>query len=88
MVMLLALVVTVGPALGFYLFMGRSLKRLWALALMSVAVIRVCWFNSQASGWMLALGFGWLCLVGLVVWGLALRTPRPEPHAAQGLNPS
>ena len=79
---------TLGPALGFYLFFGRPLKWLWWLALVSVAVVRICWRNPQASEWMQVAGTCWFCFAGLVIWARALRGPRTEADSPLGLNPS
>ncbi|MBN9420732.1 hypothetical protein ABS71_10405 [bacterium SCN 62-11] len=77
-----------GPALGFYFFFGRPLKWLWWLALVSVAVVRICWWNPQASGRMQVAGLCWFCFAGLVIWARALRTPTAEVDSTPGFNPS
>ncbi len=54
--MLLALAVTLGPALGLYFLFGRPLKGLIVLACLSVGVVRVCWLNPHATEKMLLVG--------------------------------
>lgn len=80
--------VTLGPALGFYFFFGRPWKPLLWLALISAAVVRICWRNPQASGRMQVIGLCWFCFAGLLIWVRALRTPPEEKDSTPGLNPS
>lgn len=89
--MAIAVAVALGPALALYFLLGRPVKWLIGLAVISFGVVRYFWLSPHATEKMAFIGFCWFFVAGLAIVIRALQkqpVPKVEVQGDPGLNPA